>query len=339
ATHMGQLEEALTILTDADEFLTQYADNISDFDRNLINTAGNINNVRAITYWKMGELDNALHWHLKALEYRKQLPKKLEMAITYSNIATVYRDMGEGGKAIEYYEKAYSIKRELGNKRAISRVLFSIIQTALVFDYPHKVEEFTPHLNQIRHDDNPFIQLNYKITQALILKSNKRLRQKMESEKIFSEIVKGKTINPHLKLLSMKHLWEIYLDEYKLFGEDEVLQQINSLTDNMKTIASSIGVTSHYIEALILQSKLAELEGSYNDANKLLDEAEKITQQRKLRKIESDVKREKRNLSQSYSKWKGIIDSSTTIAQKMEMIQIKEYIIHAQQVASVGFDE
>ncbi|MHA2092264.1 MAG: hypothetical protein ACW98K_15550 [Candidatus Kariarchaeaceae archaeon] len=62
ATHMGQLEEALTILTDADEFLTQYADNISDFDRNLINTAGNINNVRAITYWKMGELDNALHW-------------------------------------------------------------------------------------------------------------------------------------------------------------------------------------------------------------------------------------------------------------------------------------
>jgi hypothetical protein len=161
----------------------------------------------------------------------------------------------------------------------------------------------------------------------------------MESEKIFSDIIEGETVNPHLTLLAMKHLWEIYLDEYKLYGEDEVLQQINSLTDNMKTIASSIGVTSHYIEALILQSKLAELEGSYNDANKLLDEAEKITQQRKLRKIERDVKREKRNLSQSYSKWKGIIDSSTTIAQKMEMIQIKEYIVHAQQVVGVGFDE
>ena len=139
-------------------------------------------------------------------------------------------------------------------------MLFSIIQTALIFGYFHKVEEYTPHLDYIKHDENPFIKLNYKITKALILKNNNRLRQKMESEKIFSEIVEGETINPHLKLLAMKHLWEIYLDEYKLLGEDEVLRQIISLTDNMKTIAASIGVTSHYVEALILKSKLAELD-------------------------------------------------------------------------------
>ncbi|MHA2249115.1 MAG: tetratricopeptide repeat protein, partial [Candidatus Kariarchaeaceae archaeon] len=339
ATHMGKLDESFAIMEKSEKFLEQCVDDTIEFDRNLINTAGNINNVKGISYWKKGDLSNALKCHKNALEYRRQLPKKLEVAITYSNIATVYRDMGDSKNALKYYEKAYSITKTLDNKRTISRVLFYIIQTALIFDHQDKVEQYEPHLAQLQDHKNPFIQLNYKITKALILKGNKRLRQKMESEKIFYEIIESPIHNPHLTLLAMKHLWEIYLDEYKLYGEEEVLKEITTLTDRMKVIAEDIGISSHYIEALVLQAKLAELDGSYNEATKLLEEAENIAAKRGLVTIENDIIKEKFELSRSYSKWKGIIDSSTSVAEKMDMLKLKQYIIHAQKVAGIKFNE
>lgn len=336
---LGKLDEAFNHLSQAENILSLSDDSGTYEDRTLNNIAGNIYNTKAMIYWKSGELTKALKWHEKALTYRKLLSKKLEVAISLSNIGTVYRDLNEYDKALEYYQRAYEIKATLQNKRSQSRVLFYIIHSALISQNLDIVEKYFPKLDALSHESNEFIQLNCKMGNALILKNHKRLRQKMEAEKIFSDIVNSEMINPHLTLLAMKHLCEIYLDEYKLYDEPKVFDIVVDLVDRMKRVSENIGMFSNLIVALVLQSKLHLLTGHLDKASELLDEAATISEEKKLIKLIQEVKNEKEVLESTFTDWKDKVQSNEDLHQRMKKIEIMKYLNYAQQISQIKFNE
>ncbi|MHA2275454.1 MAG: tetratricopeptide repeat protein [Candidatus Kariarchaeaceae archaeon] len=336
---LGKLDDSFSQLATA-EVQLEKSQTINEYDTTTLNNIfGNIYNTKALIHWKKGDLMNALEWHEKALSYRTQLPKKLEVAISLANIGTVYRDLFEYEQALEYYQAAYKIKKNLGNKRSISRILFYIIHTAVLNNNHEVIEKYHPILKSLSTESNEFIRLNCRMADALILKNHKRLRQKMESEKIFSQIVEKELINPHLTLLAMKHLCEIYLDEFNLYGEEEVLNAVNELLNGIKRITEDIGLFSNYIVALILQSKLNLLKGELDKASELLEEAETISKENNLVKRIQEVKHEKEMFETTYKGWKDKVFTSDNIHQRMQKSEIMKYITYAQQVSGIKFNE
>jgi hypothetical protein len=161
----------------------------------------------------------------------------------------------------------------------------------------------------------------------------------MEAEKIFSDIVNSEMINPRLSLLAMKHLCEIYLDEYQLYNEPEVLDFVVKLVDRMKRVSENIGMFANLIVALVLQSKLYLLTGHLDKASELLDESENISGHKKLIKLIQEVKNEKQMLESTYTSWKDKVYSNEDLHQRMKKTEIMKYLNYAQQISEIKFNE
>ena len=64
-----------------------------------------------ILYWKMGDFEQALEYHQRALEIQeKQLgPNNVDVAASYNNIGTVCSDKGDLDQATDYYRRTLEI--------------------------------------------------------------------------------------------------------------------------------------------------------------------------------------------------------------------------------------
>ncbi|MFX0062924.1 MAG: tetratricopeptide repeat protein [Candidatus Hermodarchaeota archaeon] len=62
----------------------------------------------------------ALEYFQQAYEIDKQLENSLGMAKALGNIGSIHRDMGETEKALEYHQQAYEIDKKLGNQMGMA---------------------------------------------------------------------------------------------------------------------------------------------------------------------------------------------------------------------------
>ena len=77
-------------------------------------------------YRNRGEWGRALEYYDKSLTISEKLGDKQAISSALIGIGSVYQNGGEWGRALEYYEKSLTISEALDNKQAISRTLNSI---------------------------------------------------------------------------------------------------------------------------------------------------------------------------------------------------------------------
>ena len=107
----------------------------------------------------------------------------------------------------------------------------------------------------------------------------------------------------------------------------------------MKRVSKNIGLFSNLIVALVLQSKLHLLNGHLDKASELLDEAENISEEKKLIKLIQEVKNEKQVLESTYTGWKDKLYSNEDLHQRMKKTEIMKYLNYAQQISEIKFNE
>lgn len=85
-----------------------------------------LSNVQAISLHTRGKYPEALEFYQKALKLNKELNAKSPLASTLSNIGILYEKMKDYDKAIEYYEESLKIRREINNQKGIAIALNNI---------------------------------------------------------------------------------------------------------------------------------------------------------------------------------------------------------------------
>ena len=97
----------------------------------------------AITYRTRNKLDSSLFYNLRALEIRKQLQLKDDLAASYNGLGLVYRRMNDCDNAIENFVKASRIYEQLKDENHLCDVMKNL---ALAYrqkkDYPGAVDYF-----------------------------------------------------------------------------------------------------------------------------------------------------------------------------------------------------
>lgn len=113
-----------------------------------------------------------------------------------------------------------------------------------------------------------------------------------------------------------------------MFGELEVFEEAKSLIHKLDETAISF---FDIIEALILQAKLYIIEGNFQDALELIDQAKNLAEEKNLSSFVEKVSSEKQRFEEDYEKWLGLIQSNSSIQKRLEYSQLEQYIKEAQK--------
>lgn len=81
---------------------------------------GNSSNVLGVIYDGFGDLKKAEEYYKVALEIRRSMNDKFNVANTLGNIGAIYKDLGDMNRALACYEESLTIREEIGDQRGIA---------------------------------------------------------------------------------------------------------------------------------------------------------------------------------------------------------------------------
>ncbi|MFQ5980979.1 MAG: ABC transporter substrate-binding protein [Candidatus Heimdallarchaeota archaeon] len=183
--------------------------------------------------------------------------------------------------------------------------------------------------------DPPALRLSRQRKQlldAIQLKRSPRLSEKAQAQDIFQQLAKAEVLVPELSIYSMLNLCDLLMDEVRAYGEQAVLDEAQKLSNRIYDIAHNQGSSSVLVEALLLQSKFALLEGSITRADKLLTQAATVATGRQIPKLAQKVAHEQSVMEKEYSRWEQLITDASPIRERLEQARLQDYIASAVQV-------
>lgn len=262
-----------------------------------------INNLGSIFQLK-GDLDQAVECFQKSLAIYKELGIKQDIALLLGNIGGIFRMKGNFADALEYYQQSLALFKALGNDPLTAIILFELVWVALERQDSALVQKYLQELQQINERiDNRIIDQRYRIAKALSLKASTRARHKLKAGEILEQVVDEEIGDHSLTVTAMIHLSDLLLSELKMTGEDELFEEIKSLTNRLLEIAQQQSSHSLLAETYLIQSKLALIELDMGQAKKLLTEAHRIAQEKGLHRLGQTVEHERAFLQSQMQKW------------------------------------
>ncbi|MFX1507284.1 MAG: tetratricopeptide repeat protein [Promethearchaeota archaeon] len=285
-----------------------------------------------VTYSGKAEIDNALRYYQRCLNLDDEVGNPLGTAFLLLSIGSLYRQKDELDLSFEYLERSLALWESIGDNQLISDVLFNLLLSAFTQQDQIKAQTYLVRLNDL-HEKNPkaIFSLKSRLAEALILKMSPRAKDKFKAQEILATIV-SETDSQEMKLIAMTQLCELLLIELKIFGEKEVLQEAKGILqkfEEMGQLSKSFYIT---VEALVLQAKLAMIEGDFQGAFRNFDQAYQMANEKNLNLLVKQVEQERERFETEYSKWQGLIQSDSSLAQRIEFAQMEEYVREAQKL-------
>jgi tetratricopeptide (TPR) repeat protein len=278
-------------------------------------------------YQLKGDLDLALEYFQESLTLYEELGIKQDIAMALVNIGELYRTKRNLEWALRYFERGLALYEELKSEPSVAIVLYQLVLLALESNEPNLAQEPLKRLGQIHErTQNRIVKHRYLIANALFLKSQKRVRQKMKAEEILAQVVEEEVVDHALTVTAMIHLCDLLLFELKTTGEEEILREVKDLTKRLHEIAKEQSSHSLLTETYVLQSKLALLEMDVNKAQDLLNVALLNAEDKGLRTLAIKIYSEKTLLDTQIEKWKFLIKRKAPLRERLELTRLEDLI-------------
>ncbi|MFX0114723.1 MAG: hypothetical protein ACFFB3_09250, partial [Candidatus Hodarchaeota archaeon] len=171
-----------------------------------------------------------------------------------------------------------------------------------------------------------------RVQDAIALKKSPRMSEKVQAQELFQQLAKDETLAPNLVIYSMLNLCDLLMGEVKAYGEQAVYLEAQRLSDQIYNIAQEQGSSAVLIEALVLRSKFALLEGNIAKADKLLKQAAVTANEKRLSKFAEKVTQEQFAMEKEYEEWEQLIADAAPIRDRLEYSRLQNYIASAVKV-------
>ncbi|MBD3192191.1 MAG: tetratricopeptide repeat protein [Candidatus Heimdallarchaeota archaeon] len=288
-----------------------------------VNIGLTLNNISRI-YSFQGELDIAIEFLKRGLEIHKKTGNKQFLSASLYYLGKVYQRKGNFTQSFNYYKKSLNLREEIGNNLDVSENLFDLI--SLIVEHGQKDkegEQFFQQLQQInQEEDNRIINQRMRTVEALFLSESNRAINKTQAQQIFQEIVDGEVLDFELTVFCMFRLFELLLYELKASENEEVLLELQNLSDKVLQIAKDNHSHPILTEIYFLQSKLALLQLKIDEAHKLLDIAMITAIEKDLKYLAMKISEEKEKLAEQLKKWQELVNRNASIQERFELAKI-----------------
>jgi tetratricopeptide (TPR) repeat protein len=206
-----------------------------------------------------GELNKALKNYKKAIEISGESQNYMK-AQTLMGIGSLYKAKGEDKQARHYLLKSLKLSEKLGDLNIPQMVypLFYLFLLNLDLDSPKQALQYLNRLKTLsEQNESEVISQGYKLAKAAFLKSSGRRRNSTEAELLLKQLVEENNVYPIFYVRSLIFLCEILIEEFSIYDNPEVLDEINPLIMKLIQIAKDQNSFSWLAEAKLIQAKTA----------------------------------------------------------------------------------
>ena len=172
----------------------------------------------------------------------------------------------------------------------------------------------------------PLINRRFQVAQALLMKSGTRLKEKLKAQDILVKILNEESIDHDLVVMSTIILCELLIDELRLSGDQEVLDEIKKLIYQLLEVAKNQSSFWLLAEVYVFQSRLNLLDLDLKKAENLLDQALILAEEKGLKKLAVKIYNEKINFESQVSQWDNLIERDAPLNDRLDLIQLESLL-------------
>jgi len=285
---------------------------------------GNIGEIHRLK----GELDEALNYYQESLQVYETIGgKSIPMALALVNSGLVYQQKGDSKRALEYFRKGLEIFKDSENTRRIAEVYF--FQISLLIDI-NQIEQARESLEQLRkineQEENKMIDQMTRVSEALLLKTNKRAKNRAKAEELLSKILEKKVVNYEVFLVALINLSELFLIELQLTGDEEALVELKLLMAKQLALAKEQNSHSLLVETYFIQAQLALVELDIKKAQQLLIQSQLIAEEKGLKRLAMKISSEHDYYFEEKEMWEEFTDKKPSIKERLSHTSLEETI-------------
>ena len=272
-------------------------------------------------YRILGELDEALLISVEASKIAEKLGYVNALSLSFRTIGMLFNVKGEFSKAKSSYEKALKFVQE---KNLIYLFTYSsFIKNLLDMKEFIQAEKHLAEFYKLCEElDTP---LEAEWMKALYLKKiGEDFESKAQAQKLFRELLSKVDTDFHWKFLVLFHLIDLLLEEAKTFNNVSKIQEVNILLNQASEMSQDS--PRALIQANLLQARILLIEGEVDQSLSLLDETYSLALTKKLYPLAEQAKKQQGQLQNELTRWKGIIESNATVAERLELADVRNYL-------------
>lgn len=282
-----------------------------------------------------GELDKSLEYYNKVLEIynselNDQLPVPHSVCVGLRDLGIVYFHKNALEKSVDTFKKAIETHKTLCRFKStiydfeLVVSYFWMISLYNESGYDGEVENLLSEINKVVKSW-PMLKIFSKAGEALILKNKPRATDKIKAQQILNEILDVK-FDYELEFVIQVNLCDLLLDELKFYGEEDVIQEIQSLITRISSTATNQRSITTLVTLYSLQAKLALVEGNIEYSNSILTQALSIANEKGLDFLSLKVKKQQDQLFNQLEEWKALLVQNSSIQERFEILDLKKYI-------------
>ncbi|OLS20060.1 MAG: hypothetical protein HeimC3_41980 [Candidatus Heimdallarchaeota archaeon LC_3] len=287
-------------------------------------------------YEDRGDLNQALSTNQRISQLFTELENPIKVALTQFNLGSIYLKQRKFSESRKSLEKCISIRKELKFKnRYYIQPLFYLLQIALNLNDQKEAKSLLQEIENYSIESDHKSMLYFSVAEGLVLKHSKRLKDKIKSASIFEELLENNIDNLkwQLYVVIVKNLSELLIEELKLYGEPEVLSEIEYLIDTIQKKAEEQFQFDVMVESFILRAKLELLHGRLTDAQKYLEKARTISDKYELVLLQTKILQEQDQLDRDFSKWNDLVKNNASMQDRVQQSQLDQYIKNALEIS------
>ncbi|MFX1285008.1 MAG: tetratricopeptide repeat protein [Promethearchaeota archaeon] len=271
-----------------------------------------------------GDLDAALEFYKRSLTLYEEVGRP--GALPLVNMGEIHHAREEYELALQCYKQSLDIFKEW-NLLETAMLYYDLIKLSIDTKTLEQAKIYVQHLQRInKKEDNLVFNQLYRLGQAMLLKTSKRITNIATAQKIFKQVATEEIVYFELTVDAILNLCELLLIELRSFGNEEVFREVKTWSNNLLEIAQMQHSFSLLAETYLLQSKLALLELDLERAQNLLSQAKKLAEENDLQQLLTKILDEQFLLHEQSSKWEHLRDQKLSIKERINLIQFEDLL-------------
>jgi tetratricopeptide (TPR) repeat protein len=321
-TYAGDVKRSVIICNDFEEFIGRLSTQ---------ETIATFYNVKALVEAKLGNINNCVDYYLKSLTIRETEDNELLISGSHYNLAKFYLELNKLDKSLFHIEKSIELIRKYDHPVYSAYFHLNYLQVLLSRDEKSKASQIVEDIQSIytNHIDIVSIHVINILAQATYLNESRRLGDKMRALGLVTEIAYVELKNDSIKIETLELYCRLLILELTTLGDAEVLAELRKAMDCLLEIGKRENSILTITQNLVLSSKIELIEGEVSQAKETLEQAYRNTIEYDLPLLSDQVEKEINLLEIKLKEWKEIVSRSSTIMERLEMVDIKNYLDHA----------
>lgn len=295
--------------------------------KNKCEISHNLQHLGEIYYLK-GELESAKKCIVEALELAEAADYTVQVILCLYNLGRLLQDRGDFQTSLKQFKKALDLVKKRNAKFFLAEGLYNLIRLYTYHLTPGKAASLLKELEELKIEKNTeWNNLIYRAGRALILKTSKRLSDKMEALIIFQKIAEEPCIIYKVTVEAIINLCDLLLYELKVTGNEDLLDELNHYCDRLLEIADEQNSHSLLAETFWLQSKLALLKLDIQQAQTLLLKAQSIAEEKGLNALANSIGYDHFSFFSQLQKWEEYLYRNVSLNRRIELAQLEDLVV------------